>query len=276
MPPSPSSPPGFWAPPNQAEAKPAQTAPSTPQNAGPPPADQGKFAQPGANPANEPERLFSLDPSIIDKIFTDHLGVSDQVMAKMPKTNINETVKAISDAAQQVPKIEGLGRLDARVDTVNDAGSGRIASIGKFLLDGKDLEKIGKITASDPSADTKMRILTPEGAAELNAILQHVGAHPGVVGSVIIGHDGLLIVNNMPPEMDAEYFGVMAYTLFMSTTHATAKMGSQRVEQIVSKTPLGYLVIANFGNGLLVTASDVQNIETLIPLLRSITQLVAP
>lgn len=200
-------------------------------------------------------------------------------MAKMPKTHINETVKAISDAAahmpQQVPKIEGLGRLDARVDTTNESGSGRIASIGKFLLDGKDLEKIGKITASDPS-DTKMRILTPEGAAELNSILHHVGAHAGVVGSVIIGHDGLLIVNNMPPDMDAEYFGVMAYTLYMSTSHATAKMGSQRVEQIVSKTPKGYLVIANFGNGLLVTASDAPGIEGLIPLLRFITEVVAP
>jgi predicted regulator of Ras-like GTPase activity (Roadblock/LC7/MglB family) len=248
---------------------------SPPQNPPAAPGDASRFAQPAAGPGGEPERLFSLDPSIIDKIFTDHLGVSEQVMAKMPKTNINETVKAISDAAQQVPKIEGLGRLDARIDTTNEAGSGRIASIGKFLLDGKDLEKIGKITSSDPS-DTKMRILTPEGAAELNSILQHVGAHPGVLGSVIIGHDGLLIVNNMPPEMDAEYFGVMAYTVFMSTTHATAKMGSQRVEQIVSKTPLGYLVIANFGNGLLVTASDVQVIEGLIPLLRSITQLVAP
>ncbi len=127
----------------------------------------------------------------------------------MNKPNVNEAVKAISDVAANIPpaRIEGLGRLDSRIDASNDLGSGRIASIGKFLLDGKDLEKIGKITSSDPS-DNKMRILTLEGAAELDWILKNVGTQPGVIGSVIIGHDGLLIANTMPLDMDAELFGV--------------------------------------------------------------------
>jgi hypothetical protein len=52
-------------------------------------------------------------------------------------------------------------------------------------------------------------------------------------------------------------------------------MGQERVHQIVSRRPKGYLVIADFGGGLLVTVSDGKDTDTLIPLMRSITQLVA-
>ncbi len=69
---------------------------------------------------------------------------------------------------------------------------------------------------------------------------------------------------------------LVSHSLFMSTLQATAKMGGEKVHQIVSKTPKGYVIIADFGNGLLVTASDAQETEELIPLMRSITQLVAP
>jgi predicted regulator of Ras-like GTPase activity (Roadblock/LC7/MglB family) len=230
-----------------------------------------------ANQASQ--HLFSIDTDTIDKIFADHLGVKEPEVGKVPKLNVTEAVKTITNIASMgpipPPKIEGLGRLDSRTDSASEAGSGRIASIGKFLLDGKDLEKIGKITGSDP-LDTKMRILTLEAAAELHALLQHVGAHTGVIGSVIVGHDGLLIANTMPPDMEAESFGIWAMGVYMNTRNAAKKLGSEQVHQIVSKTPRGYLIIADFGAGLLVTASDSKETETLIPLMQSISSLVSP
>jgi predicted regulator of Ras-like GTPase activity (Roadblock/LC7/MglB family) len=244
--------------------------------------------------------LFAIDDSVIDKIFEDNLGVKD---ANVPNINVNQAVKTISEAAaapqmpppappmpqmpqmpqamaapaapqMPPPKIEGVGRLDSRTDVAADSGSGRIASIGKFLLDQKDLEKIGKITGSDLS-DTKMRILTMEAAQELQQLLHHIGTQATVVGSVIVGHDGLLIANTMPSDMDAESIGVWALGVYMNTEHVIKKMGQDRVHQIVSRTPRGYLVIADFGGGLLVTVSDGKDTDTLIPLMRSITQLVA-
>jgi uncharacterized protein len=184
------------------------------------------------------------------------------------------TEVAMATPALAPPKIEGVGRLDSRPDVSGDVGSGRISSIGKFLLDGKDLEKIGKITSSDLS-DTTMRILTMEAASELQSLLQHVGSQPGVVGSVIVGNDGLLIANTMPPELDGEQIGVWALAVYMNTQNAAKKLGNDRVYQIVSKTPRGYLVIADFGSGLLVTVSDARETDALVPLMRNITQLVA-
>jgi predicted regulator of Ras-like GTPase activity (Roadblock/LC7/MglB family) len=266
--------PNPFAPLTNAPAQPAAGAPPQPAWGQQPPAPalppQSQAAAPPGSGG-----LFSIDDSMIDKIFADNAAPQPPQAAAAPQFNVNEAVKEFTEMAQvPPPKIAGVGRLDPRVDTSADTGSGRIASIGKFLLDQKDLEKIGKLTGSDLS-ETKMRILTMEAAQELQTLLHHIGTQETVVGSVIVGHDGLLIANTMPPDIDAESIGVWALGLYMSTEMVIKKMGQDRVHQIVSRTFKGYVVIADFGGGLLVTVSDGKDTDTLIPLMRSITQLVA-
>jgi predicted regulator of Ras-like GTPase activity (Roadblock/LC7/MglB family) len=256
---------------------PAQAAPPPPpppapgQPAGPgPQISPVQSAGPGAGAAPQKPAsagLFSIDDSVIDKIFSDNLGVTD---------GSNKNAGGADPNANVAPpqKIEGVGRLDSRVDHNQDAGTGRISSIGKFLLDQKDMEKLSKLNTADLS-DSSMRILTQEAAGELTTLLHHIaGQNAAVIGSVIVGHDGLLIANTMPPEIEAESAGVWALGVYMNTAHVVKKMGQNRVHQIVSKTPKGYLVIADFGGGLLVVLSDGKDTDTLIPLMRSITQLV--
>ncbi|MBA3992086.1 MAG: hypothetical protein C0469_01070 [Cyanobacteria bacterium DS2.3.42] len=247
-----------------------QAAPAAPQQAAPP----------------QNAGLFSVDDNMMNQIFADNLGVQDQDtqvnQGNQPRVNVAAAVQAISEVAVQEPmaaalpppKIEGLGRLDAKPDAGGDSGSGRIASIGKFLLDQKDLEKIGKLTASDLS-DTKMKILTLEAASEIQGLLHHIGGTQGVIGSIIIGHDGLLIANTMPQDIEADSIGIWALAVYMNTETAIKKIGHNRVHQIVARTPRGFLVIADFGGGLLVTLSDGSDTDALIPLMRSITQVVS-
>lgn len=239
-----------------------------------PPAWNQPAAQsaPPANLASSPEPakggLFSVDDNVMNRIFSDNLGIPEDASPK-------PDAYAIPDQGEQVspPKIAGIGRLDASGDQNQDAGSGRIASIGKFLLDQKDLDKIGKLTSSDLN-EGKMRILTLEASQDLQSLLSQIGTQQGVIGSVIVGHDGLLIANTMPGDMDAESVGVWALGVYMNTEHVTKKMGHDRVHQVVSRTPRGYVVIADFGGGLLVTVTDGRDTDSLIPLMRTITQLV--
>ncbi|HNB24473.1 MAG TPA: roadblock/LC7 domain-containing protein, partial [Candidatus Melainabacteria bacterium] len=251
---------------------------------------QGQFAAAPPQAPQAPQApqqgagLFSVDDSMMNQIFAENLGVQDQdtqVNQGQQRVNVAAAVQAISDVAGQdpmgavpPPKIEGLGRLDAKPDQGGDTGSGRIASIGKFLLDQKDLEKIGKLTASDLS-DTKMKILTLEAASEIQGLLHHIGGTPDVVGSIIIGHDGLLIANTMPQDVEADSIGIWALAVYMNTETAIKKIGHNRVHQVVARTPRGFLVIADFGGGLLVTLSDGRDTDALIPLMRSITQVVS-
>ncbi len=223
---------------------PAQTAPQQPQ--GPPTGN-----------------LFSVDNGVMNSIFSG--GQQPAAAAPAPM--------AIPQDLGPAPKIEGVGRLDANADNSQDTGSGRIAAIGKFLLDQKDLDKIGKLTNSD-LAEGKLRILTMEASQDLQELLAQIGRQQGVIGSVIVGHDGLLIANTMPSDMDAESVGVWALGVYMNTDHVTKKMGHDRVHQVVSRTPRGYVVIADFGGGLLVTVTDGNDTDQLIPLMRTITLLV--
>lgn len=270
------------APPGYSPAPPKAPAPIPPPSIPPPPslapewnqaADQNQGqAQAQSGSGSGAGGLFSINDSVIDRIFSENLGIKEPAAPAL-----NQSLPSSSEASNAPappPQIPGVGRLDPRTEVAQESGSGRIASIGKFLLDQKDLEKLGKITNADP-ADTKMRILTMEAAQELQTLLHHIGAQEKVVGSVIVGHDGLLIANTMPSDMDAESVGVWALGVYMNTEHVIKKMGQDRVHQIVSRTPRGYLVIADFGGGLLVTVSDGKDTDTLIPLMRSITQLVA-
>ncbi len=221
-------------------------------------------------------KLFSIDDDMMDNIFSEQLGNSDKPLNTAPKLTGGADTSLDPAAAVNNPssyKVAGIGRLDNRSDTAIDtAGPGKISSIGKFLLDGPDLEKIGKLAFADPS-ETKMRILTMEAATELKSLLQHIDSQPGAVGSIIIGHDQLLISNTIPPEMDAESLGQLAFSVYMNTLNVANKMGYEVVRQLVSKTQKGYLIIADFGDGLLVTVTDAQEIDNLIPLLDSINHL---
>jgi predicted regulator of Ras-like GTPase activity (Roadblock/LC7/MglB family) len=283
-----------WGQPAIGQAPPAE-APAAAGNSGwgmAPTAAPSQWGQPPQAAESGPPKLFSVDDMAMDKIFENNLGIKDgQQAANAPAMSAAAQMPPPApfaaplptaadmpapEAAYQggpPPKIEGIGRLDAGGDQNQDAGSGRIASIGKFLLDQKDLDKIGKLTNTDFN-DSKLRILTKENSDDLQALLGQIGTQKGVVGSVIVGHDGLLIANTMPSDMDAESVGVWALGVYMNTEHVTKKMGHDRVHQVVSRTPRGYVIIADFGGGLLVTVTEGKDTDSLIPLMRTITQLV--
>jgi predicted regulator of Ras-like GTPase activity (Roadblock/LC7/MglB family) len=253
-------------------------APQPPMGAAPPPgfgappapqAGNGQYPQQGAMPAMPPA-MPGMPPAM------PGMGMPGMAPAPAPVPAPEPPAAAVAHVPQSnlpPPKIEGIGKLDASAD-VAETGSGRIAAIGKFLLDQKDLEKLSKITAADQQ-DIKMRILTLEASEDLQTLLSEIGGQEKVIGSVIVGHDGLLIANTMPEEVDAESIGVWALGVYMNTEHVTKKMGHERVHQVVSRTPRGYVVIADFGGGLLVTITEGTDTDTLIPLMRKITDLVS-
>jgi predicted regulator of Ras-like GTPase activity (Roadblock/LC7/MglB family) len=219
--------------------------------------------------------IFQIDDDAMDKIFADNLGVQDDSISHISMKSAVQTIREASDTPGTPLKIEGIGKLDSKPDTANEAAPGKIAAIGKFLLDQQDLTRIGTIAKEDLS-DSKVRVLTLEAAEEINKLLQHISTLPYVVGSVIVGHDGILIANNMPKELDAESIGIWSLAIYVGTTNAIKKIGGHNhLHQLVGTSPQGYLVIADFGGGILVTVSNGTGTDKLIPLMRTITQLVA-
>ena len=144
-------------------------------------------------------------------------------------------------------------------------------STGKFLLKQSDIEQLQKISESEQS-ELRTRMLTIEASEDLQTLLVEIGSLKGVLGCLIVGHDGLLIANTMPEEVDAESIGVWCLGEYMNTEHVMKKMGHERVHQIVNRTARGCIVVAEFGGGLLVAIIEEEN---LVEVMRKITDLVS-
>jgi predicted regulator of Ras-like GTPase activity (Roadblock/LC7/MglB family) len=241
--------------------------------------------KPPAKPSGQQGLFGNIDDDGINKIF-DKLGVKDGQPAggqtpsqQVPKINVRDAVStvvnaAVGSGAVPAPKIEGISKLSATAGNEQDTGSGKIASIGKFILDNQDQEQLGKLTQKD-LAESKVRVLTMEAADEIYKLLNHIATLPGVIGSCIVGHDGLPVANNLPQEYDPEFVGAMSLGIYVNTTNTIMKMSHSHLHQMVARTQYGFLIIADFGGGILVTVSNAQATEQLIPLMRNITQLVA-
>ncbi|CAF0730821.1 unnamed protein product [Rotaria sordida] len=93
----------------------------------PPAWNQPAAAAPAAEPAKG--GLFSVDDNVMNRIFSDNLGIPDDGS----KANDAYAIPAQNGEQAAPPKIAGIGRLDASGDQNQDAGSGRIASIGNLL-----------------------------------------------------------------------------------------------------------------------------------------------
>lgn len=142
------------------------------------------------------------------------------------------------------------------------------------LLERAELSK-GDLNAWELTEDLRKRASTLEASEDLQTLLLEIGTIKGVIGCLVVGHDGLLIANSMPEETDAEAIGVWSLGIYMNTEYTMKKMGHERVHQIVNRTPRGYVVVADFGGGLLVSVTEFKGVENLIPLMRKITDLMS-
>jgi predicted regulator of Ras-like GTPase activity (Roadblock/LC7/MglB family) len=187
--------------------------------------------------------------------------------------------RELTEAAPSQPPPEeppgAVGRLAPEKPEEPPAqDAGKIKSIGKFLLDPKDMAKLGDLINHN-FPDTKMRILRAGDASELRKMLDDIGSENDVVGSLLAGHDGLLIANTLPDDMEPDSIAVCALGVFMNTQQLAKKLGQEHVYQIVSLTSRGYMVISDFCGGLLVTVCATSEIGKLVPIMRKISLLLA-
>src|SRR6202034_2899109 len=81
---------------------------------------------------------------------------------------------------------------------------GRIAQIGKFMLDTADQQKSGRVVVDQPNT-INVRRLSIEQSEKLKKQLEKIDIQPGVIGSCVISRDGFVLASTLPPDynMDA-------------------------------------------------------------------------
>lgn len=182
---------------------------------------------------------------------------------------VSATNKIVFDA----PVIRQVARLRTTADDV-DVPTGNIQSIGKFLLNDGTRERIAEML-NQGAIEGRLKVLTAEASSEINGVLKSLEEYDGVIGSVIVGYDGLMLASTLPACLDAELISAWALMSYISTSDVSGTLGYGRVYQIASRTSTGYVLLADFGQALLVTLCNNPASDALVPLMRKVMELTA-
>ncbi|MBC7999847.1 MAG: roadblock/LC7 domain-containing protein [Leptolyngbya sp.] len=201
-----------------------------------------------------------------------------------PKSVQPPTVLPASIKEPAPPVMQQTGRMDEHVDAcLSSVGRlsdiryatnspGTITNVGNFLLNDQNRKSVENFIASAKN-QSGARVFTYEAAQELTELLKPIAEFRNVLGYVICGYDGLLIANTLQSDYDAESIAGCALVSYMNS-HAIMKvLGYTKIKQSISLTQGGYLILADFGRGLLTVLIDGSEIISLAELSDEIDQI---
>ncbi len=171
------------------------------------------------------------------------------------------------------PVIRHIARLKTTADDPN-VPQGTIKSVGKFLLHDGTRERIAEML-NEGTISGRLKVLTAEASSEINGVLKSLEEYEGVIGSLIVGYDGMTLASTLPQSLDSELISAWALMSYISTSEVSGSIGYGRVYQIASRTSTGYVLLADFGQALLVTLCNNPASDALVPLMRKVMELTA-
>jgi len=165
--------------------------------------------------------------------------------------------------------------IDARTsDDTASASGGQITSFGQFILDKNRQKAIGAIANAIVNLPTA-KVLSENESVALRECLRPIEEQEGVAGCLIIGYDGMIITTTLPQSADGDAFSAWALLTYMTSQEVLKQLGHVAMKQLVSRTESGYLLLADFGQGLLLAVSENASTEAMLPLMRSVRRVTA-
>ena len=227
----------------------------------------------------EPERLrpASLIPvddiiAHVSHMFSEHIG--EQAPKVVPPSE--DPLGASSGSYPQIREVDLRKANAARLATTGntDEPNGQIRALGNFLLDKQSVAAIANLSNSNANL-AHARILSDEEAQALQDCLSPIESLEGVAGCIILGYDGMIIMSSLPDHADKDALSAWALLTYMNTHELVRVVGHNRLRQFVSRTLNGYLLLADFGQGLLLAVSDNASTEAILPLMKSVRRVTA-
>lgn len=121
----------------------------------------------------------------------------------------------------------------------------------------KPVRPVATAPAAYPAAPQALADLLPMATApDLRGVLEAVDRTPGVLGSLLVGHDGLIITTTLPPEMECDYLGAQASSLFAETNGQSRKMRRGDLRRMTLETANGVMLLMAADMGILVVVSQ--------------------
>lgn len=150
----------------------------------------------------------------------------------------------VSVPASVAKEVKEFGRLAPATPAQEPESAGTMKTIGKMLIDVQAVENIIKSAQSGIEGTTTARIVSVKKGEDIRVLLGKIDRQPGVEGSILIGHDGLVISSTMPEDTDKDALGALCLAVEKSTALAAEKLGLAKMRQAVLHSP-GKLTILN-------------------------------
>jgi predicted regulator of Ras-like GTPase activity (Roadblock/LC7/MglB family) len=150
-------------------------------------------------------------------------------------------------------------------------GEGIIA-IGKMLVDQNALEEIIKKAEKGGKAGlTTTQVITAVKGRSLDTLLVDINNIEGIMGSIIVGKDGLVIANTMPTEIDKDLVGALTSSLFSNIDVQVKKLKKGNLKRLTVETGIGTYILTEIEMGTLVVFSDEEGSINLNNVFKAIT-----
>ncbi len=239
--------------------------------------------QPATAPVHlRPASLIPVDDIIahVSHMFSEHITDERQVASRPSAPTVVPAVEdPLGASSGQYPQIREMDLRKAnaaRLSTTphTDESNGQIKALGNFLLDKHSAATIGNLSNAKANL-AHARILSDEEALALQDCLSPIESLQGVAGCIILGYDGMIIMSSLPDHADKDALSAWALLTYMNTHDLVRVVGHSRLRQFVSRTLSGYLLLADFGQGLLLAVSDNASTEAILPLMKSVRRVTA-
>ncbi len=181
----------------------------------------------------KPAESFNLS----DTIPPQSLNLSDLQTPKAPVVS-EQLISETSNETKKKQKGEG------------------IIAIGKMLVDQNALEEIIKKAEKGGKAGlTTTQVITAVKGRSLDTLLVDINNLDGIMGSIIVGKDGLVIANTMPPEIDKDLVGALTSSLFSNIDVQLKKLKKGTLKRMTVETGVGTYILTEIEMGTLVVFS---------------------
>ena len=187
--------------------------------------------------------------------------------------------QAAGQAASVDKQMKEFGRLSNKATAAasTNATPGTMKTIGKLLIEVQAVENIiksGETTGKIGSGLSTARIISAEKGEGIKNLLGKIDQNEHVVGSVIVGHDGLVMASTLPNGMDKDTLGNLSIAVLGTSNITTRKLEIGKLNQMVMITDKHATVLTDVSVGILAVFMDGVNIDKIDGLLDEIEEVI--
>lgn len=203
----------------------------------------------------------------------------DEEEVKKPTESLSPEAKAARDAAE---KLKDFGRLSGKAvaKLPETADQGTMKTIGKLLIDKQAVEKIIKSGESKELGKglSNARIISAARGKGISDLLTKIDQYDGVAGSIVVGHDGLVMASTLREGWDKDMMGALSTALLSTSNLTTKKLEIGKLRQMVMLTKdNGHektTVLTDVDVGILAVFLEETNVERIDGLLDTIQKTI--